>query len=480
MLKFRDIIFPALGGTGVLLGAAYGTASRDYGANQIEQLTARVQQVEAQASKARETVAAAQVRAASASADLTVAQSELASLQEKFAQNEQKMIAAENKFTAAQQRAESAASRAANLAAQLASAQASTVVVTPPAAPAQPVQPDAVLGLGRAALPQEIAAWDVDVLPDGRGLPEGSGDVFTGEEVFAEKCASCHGDFAEGVDNWPVLAGGFDTLADKDPVKTVGSYWPHLSTVWDYVHRSMPFGEAGTLSADETYAIVAYILYSNDLVDDDFELNRDNFNEIVMHNEAGFRIDDRPDTEYTLWRTEPCMSNCKDEVKITKRASVLDVTPEADKAEAPVQEQPEPEQTKVAETAAPETAPAPAAEEPPVVAAVADPDPALVAKGEKVFRKCKACHQVGEGAKNRTGPQLNGVIGGVMGSVEGFKYSKGFVAAHEEGRIWDATAMAEFLTKPRGFMKGTKMSFNGLKKQADIDAVIAYLQSFAK
>ena len=91
--------------------------------------------------------------------------------------------------------------------------------------------------------------------------------------MFVDRCASCHGEFAEGADNWPVLAGGFDTLADEDPVKTVGSYWPHLSTAWDYISRSMPFGEAGTLTADETYAIVAYILYSNDLVDDDFELS---------------------------------------------------------------------------------------------------------------------------------------------------------------------------------------------------------------
>ena len=182
------------------------------------------------------------------------------------------------------------------------------------------------LGLGRAALPEEIAAWDIDVLPDGRGLPEGRGDVFTGEEVFAEACASCHGDFAEGVDNWPVLAGGFDTLGDKDPVKTVGSYWPHLSTVWDYVNRSMPFGAAQTLSADDTYAIVAYILYSNDLVDDEFELSHENFAEFTMYNANGFIIDDRAETEYAIWSGEPCMTECKDSVEITMRASILDVT----------------------------------------------------------------------------------------------------------------------------------------------------------
>ncbi len=105
------------------------------------------------------------------------------------------------------------------------------------------------LGLGRAALPEEIAAWDMTVLPDGTGLPEGSGDVLTGEEVFAEKCAVCHGDFAEGLDSWPVLAGGDGTLTDRRPVKTVGSYWPYLSTVFDYVHRSMPFGEAQTVTS---------------------------------------------------------------------------------------------------------------------------------------------------------------------------------------------------------------------------------------
>ena len=108
----------------------------------------------------------------------------------------------------------------------------------------------------------------------------GQGDAWiTGEEVFAEKCASCHGDFAEGVDNWPVLAGGFDTLADEDPVKTVGSYWPHLSTAYGTTSTApCPLAnEAGTLTADETYAIVAYILYSNDLIDDDFVLTNENF-----------------------------------------------------------------------------------------------------------------------------------------------------------------------------------------------------------
>ena len=153
------------------------------------------------------------------------------------------------------------------------------------------------LGLGRIALPEEVAAWDITVLPDGKGLRPGSGDVLTGEEVFADKCASCHGEFAEGIDSWPVLAGGEGSLTDRRPVKTVGSYWPHLSTVWDYVHRSMPFGAAQTVTVDETYAITAFLLYSNGLVEDDFVLSDQNFTEVVLPNNAGIYPDDRAETE---------------------------------------------------------------------------------------------------------------------------------------------------------------------------------------
>ncbi|QFT94400.1 Cytochrome c2 [Roseovarius sp. THAF9] len=337
--------------------------------------------------------------------------------------------------------------------------------------------PEGGFGLGREALPEEIAAWDVDVRPGGIGLPEGRGDVATGEEVFAEACAVCHGDFAEGVGNWPVLAGGFDTLDDKDPVKTVGSYWPYLSTVWDYVHRSMPFGNAQSLSPDEVYAITAYILYSNYLVEDDFELSHENFAEFEMPNADGFIVDDRPENEYTIWRTEPCMEGCKDSVEITMRASVVDVTPEEEGAEEEAAAEP------AAEEAAEEVKMA-AADPEPVETTTTDadegagPDPELVAAGEKVFRKCKACHMVGEAAKNRVGPVLNGVMGATIGGHDDFKYSSVFQEAAEAGRVWDEAAMAEFLAAPKSYMKGTKMSFAGLKKDEDIDAIIAYLQSF--
>ena len=183
-------------------------------------------------------------------------------------------------------------------------------------------------GLGRPALPGELAAWDIDIRPDGLGLPEGAGDVETGEALFSERCAICHGEFGEGVDRWPKLAGGDGTLTDDDPVKTVGSYWPHLSTVWDYVHRAMPFGNAHTLTVDETYAVVAYILYSNDLVDDGFTLTRDNFLSVRMPNADGFFTDDRATTELPQFSKAPCMTDCKTEVSVRMHATVLDVTPD--------------------------------------------------------------------------------------------------------------------------------------------------------
>lgn len=323
------------------------------------------------------------------------------------------------------------------------------------------------LGLGRVALPEEIAAWDIDVRPDGTGLPVGSGDVLVGEEVFADKCASCHGDFAEGVDNWPKLAGGADTLDHEDPLKTVGSYWPYLSTTWDYVNRSMPFGDAQSLTPDEVYAIVAYIIYSNDLVDEDFVLSNETFADFELPNKDGFIIDDRLETEHSKWVGEPCMENCKADVKVTMRAMVLDVTPEdtSDNAAAaePVAAEPE----KVEEAAVVEV----------VEPAVAALDEELAAKGAKVFKKCKACHKVGDKAKNGSGPMLNGVFEAPAGQVEKFKYSKALKTAAEGGLVWDDASLREFLKKPKAFMKGTKMSFAGLKKDKDLDAIIEFLKA---
>lgn len=349
------------------------------------------------------------------------------------------------------------------------------------------------LGLGRTALPEEIDAWDVAVLPDGTGLPVGSGDVETGEEVFGTACASCHGDFAEGLDSWPVLAGGTGSLTDARPVKTVGSYWPYLSTVFDYVHRSMPFGSAQTLSADDTYAITAFLLYSNGIVEDDFVLTNENFTEIVMPNADGFYADDRPQTEYTVFSGEPCMQNCLSGApKVTKRAIELKVTP-TDENGKPAGTLPviladaggAAQITTAAADATPD-APAPA-EAPAEVAAEAEAapetimtaaaDPALIAQGQTVFRKCSACHKVGDGAKNAVGPTLNGIVDNSAGKVDGFAYSKPLLAMAETGLVWNAENLHAFLENPRSFMKGTKMAFAGLKSEEDRNAVIAYLAS---
>lgn len=320
-------------------------------------------------------------------------------------------------------------------------------------------------GLGRTATQDEIAAWDLDVFPDGSNLPEGSGSVEVGEEVFVDNCAVCHGDFAEGVGNWPKLSGGADTLADEDPLKTVGSYWPYLSTTFDYVRRSMPFGSAQTLSDDDVYGIVAYILYSNDLVEDDFVLSKETFTSVELPNADGFIVDDRAATEYGSF-TNRCMSDCKPAAVTITKTVVFPGDPNAGA---------EPSETSAAPPAAVEEAPV--AEVAEVVPAAVTFDEDLATKGAKVFKKCKACHKVGEKAKNGTGPILNGIWGRAAATGEGFKYSKAMLAAGDGGLIWDEDTLSGYLTNPRKYLKGNKMSFSGLKKEADIAAVLEFLKS---
>ena len=174
-------------------------------------------------------------------------------------------------------------------------------------------------GIGAPATAGEIAGWDIDIRPDGKGLPVGSGSVEDGEMMYEEKCASCHGSFGEGVGRYPVLSGGEGTLTDERPERTVGSYWPYASTLWDYIHRAMPFPQPQSLTDEEVYAITAYVLYLNDLVEDDFVLTADNLASIEMPNQDGFFFDDRPDTSNT-----GCMENCKDpaSVKITSEPAI--------------------------------------------------------------------------------------------------------------------------------------------------------------
>jgi len=162
-------------------------------------------------------------------------------------------------------------------------------------------------GYGAAAGEHEISGWDIDIRPDGKGLREGSGSVEDGEWIYEEQCAECHGSFGEGVGRFPVLAGGVGSLRDSRPSKTISSYWPYTSTLYDYIYRAMPFTQPESLSIDETYAVTAYVLYLNDLVEDDFELNQDNLASIKLPNQASFGPDPRPDVSNTR-----CMEACRD------------------------------------------------------------------------------------------------------------------------------------------------------------------------
>lgn len=195
---------------------------------------------------------------------------------------------------------------------------------------AQTQAPAKKTGLGRIALPEEIAAWDIDVRPDGAGLPKGKGSVKQGEELYLERCAMCHGEFGEGAGRYPVLAGGRGSLSKDNPEKTIGSFWPYLSTVFDYVRRTMPFGNAQSLTADETYAITAFLLNLNDLANDDFVLSDENFKSVSLPNAKAFYDDNRETSEKAFWKKTPCMRNCiAGTPKVMNRARVLDVTPDS-------------------------------------------------------------------------------------------------------------------------------------------------------
>jgi cytochrome c len=150
--------------------------------------------------------------------------------------------------------------------------------------------------IGRTPSADEIKQWDITVLPNGAGLPAGSGTPEQGEALYKAKCASCHGENGEGkTPVGVVLVGGIGTLATEKPVKTIGSYWPYATSVWDYIYRSMPYTEPGTLSAGETYAVTAFLLFKNSIIKHDEAMNKDTLPKVRMPNRDGFIPDSRPD-----------------------------------------------------------------------------------------------------------------------------------------------------------------------------------------
>jgi len=149
------------------------------------------------------------------------------------------------------------------------------------------VSPVLAYDFGRPATPEELALWDIDVRPDGEGSPPGSGTVAQGKQVFADNCAGCHGDNGVGGIK-DRLVGGQGTLASANPVKTVGSYWPYATTLFDYIRRAMPYQAPGSLSNDDTYAVAAYILSLNGILPADGKLDRDSLPKVKMPNRDGF------------------------------------------------------------------------------------------------------------------------------------------------------------------------------------------------
>lgn len=152
-------------------------------------------------------------------------------------------------------------------------------------------------GLGRSATDAEIEALDIDVMPDGTGLPEGEGTVAKGEELYYQLCASCHGvTGAEGPND--VLVGrepreGFPFGETPGSTRTIGNYWPYATTLYDYTNRAMPFDEPGSLEPDEVYSLVAFLLYKNEIIEEDVVMNRNTLPEVAMPARDRFVPDDR-------------------------------------------------------------------------------------------------------------------------------------------------------------------------------------------
>ncbi|MEO8346552.1 MAG: c-type cytochrome [Betaproteobacteria bacterium] len=173
-------------------------------------------------------------------------------------------------------------------------------------------------GFGQPATAAEIAGWDIDVRPDGTGLPSGRGSVAQGQKIYDDKCASCHGTFGES-NSYLQIAGGVGSLRSDQPVRTTGSKLNYATTLWDYINRAMPFEAPKTLAPDEVYALTAYVLNLNDILPANAVLDQDTLPLVKMPNRDGMttahgfmRRDGKPDT-----RNVPCMKNCVAEVRVT-------------------------------------------------------------------------------------------------------------------------------------------------------------------
>ena len=143
--------------------------------------------------------------------------------------------------------------------------------------------------LGQPATADDIVAWDISVAPDGVGLPPGGGTAAKGAAVYEQKCQACHGAKGAGQPN-DRLVGGQGTLASKTPVRTIGSYWPYATTVFDYVRRAMPYIQPQSLSNDDVYAVTAYLLHLNGIIGEQDEMNAQTLPKVAMPNRDNFIV----------------------------------------------------------------------------------------------------------------------------------------------------------------------------------------------
>ncbi|HEV8437691.1 MAG TPA: cytochrome c [Methylomirabilota bacterium] len=149
-------------------------------------------------------------------------------------------------------------------------------------------------GVGRAPTADEVKAWDLTIPADGEGLPPGSGTAALGQPIFVARCASCHGEKGQN-GKYDRLVGGRGTLATDKPVRTIGSFWPYAPTLWSYIRRSQPIDEPGSLTADQAYALTAYLLHLNGIIGEHDVMDNRTLPKVKMPNRDGFVPDPRPD-----------------------------------------------------------------------------------------------------------------------------------------------------------------------------------------
>ncbi|MGB2816602.1 MAG: c-type cytochrome [Burkholderiaceae bacterium] len=296
-------------------------------------------------------------------------------------------------------------------------------------------------GLGRAATPQEIAGWDIDVRPDGHGVKKGKGSVADGQDLYDAQCASCHGTFGEsnrympiagGVKPEDLKTGRASALARPDGMRTVGTKLNYATTLWDYINRAMPWTNPQSLTPDQVYAITAYVLHLNEIVAADFVLSDQNITKVQMPNRNGMTTDHgmlsvkgKPDVQGSS-----CMKDCVKEVKVTSELPEFARNQHGNLAE---QKRPLGPTRGIDTTRYDPSATAAKAAPVAVAAAPAAADPkALVTKNA-----CTACH----GMTNKVvGPGFTEVAAKYQGKADAEAYLVKKIKSGGEG-VWGAVPM---------------------------------------